>query len=131
MNQLQEQQQPQQQIKTQIFAAQQTISGPVPSPEVLGAYEQMSPGAAKIILDMALKDQEVEHELRRALQATIERDNLAERAAEKRGQWLAFTLVCLSIGASVVLTYMGNKIAGWVLAGAPLATIATKIITRK
>lgn len=136
MNQLQEHQeqqqhQPQPQIQTRLIAAQQTISGPLPAPEILRAYEDMTPGAAQIILDMALKDQEVDHELRRAMQATIDRDNLAERAAEKRGQWLAFFLLCAAIFSACLLALMGREIVGAVLAGAPVASVIAKIITRK
>lgn len=107
------------------------ISGPLPPPELLQRYERLTPGAVEVILDMAQEEQRSRLKLNEATHATIDRDNKDERAAEKRGQWMAFTLVLVAIMAALLMSYWGNHVAGAILAGAPLASVLAKIITRK
>ncbi len=61
--------------------------GPLPPPEVLDAYERISPGAPKVILEMAVNQQQ--HRLR------LESADLGHRIfMERAGLFGGFVLVC-------------------------------------
>lgn len=73
----------------------------VPSPQVVEAYERHYPGAAKILLDMAIGEQRETFVLenRKANQQTL-------------GMWFGFILSIILVLAFVFLMYTGHWVAG-------------------
>jgi uncharacterized membrane protein len=97
-------------------------SGPLPPPAALREFEQILPGAAKAILDMAQAEQEHRHQ----------QDDTATAAARSevsRGQWLGFTITIASI---VGAGYLGAVGAPWpaivALVGVPLMAAIRAVI---
>ncbi len=105
--------------------------GPLPSPEIVRAYEDICPGAAKRILTYAEKEQQHRHDMEKiALEANIE-DMRANRKAEGRGQWLAFVVSIIAILTGGVIALCGYPFEGTILSGATLVGIVATFITRK
>lgn len=50
-------------VATRVVATAEMFSGPMPHPQHLKAYEDISPGAAKSILDMAISEQNHRHKM--------------------------------------------------------------------
>jgi len=96
-------------LSAQIAATQQT-SGPIPHPEILRQYEQLSPGLTSRIVKMA--EDEAAH--RRAMEAEAiaiqGRDQIHYRILEALGQIFGLTIGISAIGGSV---YMGVHGAEW------------------
>jgi uncharacterized membrane protein len=84
---------------------------PLPSPDALEAYEQILPGTANRLLQMAEKQQEHEHKLdvedQRILGRTVDFDYKGFRA----GQWMGFALACTTVGFAFALAWKGNNVA--------------------
>lgn len=116
-----------------ILAAAQHIevsSSSLPSPQELHEYERIHPGAAKIIFEMAEREQAERHRAQNFALETLRLDNLAERAAEKRGQWMAVLFLWGNLLAAVLLAFYGFTIPASILAGASAANVLNTIITR-
>ncbi len=95
---------------------QEGWEGPMPPPAVLRGYEQVVPGAAARILEMAEK----------ALTGHVDRDNrLAEAEVDiaKTGQTMAFLLTLIALIASIVFFAKGNEVAGGFLIGLPVVLL--------
>lgn len=89
--------------------------GPVPPPALIGAYEQVHPGAAKVIF--AAWEKQAEH--RQALERQVIQ---ADIRAEWRGMHLAFALAAISVVAGAVLVALDKNAAG-------IAAILTALAT--
>lgn len=105
--------------------------GPLPSPEVIRAYEDICPGAGKRILAYAEKEQQHRHDMEKtALEANIG-DMRANRKADGRGQWMAFIVSIVAILTGGVIAICGYPFEGTILSGATLIGIVATFITRK
>jgi uncharacterized membrane protein len=96
-----------------IEAQVSRFSSPLPPPEILKAYDLVSPGLAQAIVDHAMR----QGNHRMALEKTvIEGDN--RRAS--RGQILGFILglLCIASGTTMVLTGHDTAGAGVIVTGA-------------
>jgi uncharacterized membrane protein len=74
----------------------------LPSPGILESYEELVPGASKIILEMAKKEQEHRHKL--------DQENIKAIASiAKRGQMfgLAFAIILVYICAMLIMNGVG------------------------
>lgn len=96
----------------QIVLSQQSYSGPLPHPDLLQRYENVSAGLATRIVQMA----ELEGLHRRALDkqrldADVEYMRSQVREV-RRGQFLAFGVAMAFIGGSVYVTVHGFQWAG-------------------
>lgn len=89
-------------------------SGPFPHPEHLERFAKLYPKAPQIIFDNF--DKQSEH--RRRVETTYMQGS--ERRAN-RGQWLAYSLVVLAIGAGVVAIALGQGAAGATIVTAAFA----------
>lgn len=109
---------------TSLTARIASYSGPIPPPQALAFYEQVSPGAASRILKMAEEQQA--HRIRLesiAVPETFE--------ANKRGQQFALIIVVVAIVATVVLGFLGMQ---WAAVGMTLVIgsgVAATFITGK
>jgi uncharacterized membrane protein len=95
---------------------QQSFSGPLPHPDILNKYEQISAGAADRIIKMA-EDQSAH---RRKLESKMI-DSDTDRA--KWGQILGFLISVFGLTISGLIAIFGNAIAGSVIGVGTLASL--------
>lgn len=95
-----------------LMASSQRISGPLPSPEVLKAYQDLSPDIGQWILDSATEERKHRH--------WKEKEPL--RIA-KRGQTIAASIAFLVIGIGGFLLYEGRSTEGFVTMLVPLSVL--------
>ena len=94
-------------------AESKVYQGPLPAPEDLTAYEDILPGAAREIIDMAKTQQE--HRIdceRKIIEYDIRTGN--------RGQWMGFVLGILCIAGSLFAAYIGYAKLSYLLAAPAL-----------
>lgn len=91
--------------------------GPLPPPHILRGYEEVVPGAAERILAMAEKQSH--HRL--SLEALVTTANVK---AQVRGQWMAFVLATLVVGAGGALLWLDRSLAGFVAILSAVAGLA-------
>lgn len=91
-------------------------SGPLPVASELAEYEQISPGAADKIINMALKEQSHRHGMEQ-----ISIDHYVKQSTT--GQWLGFGIAMSSIIAAGLMGYIGQTALAIVLVGGSLATL--------
>jgi len=102
--------------------AQQIFSGPVPPPGLMAEYKTVDPNLPDRILTMVEEEQKHAHKMERAaLTGTI--------ANETRGQFFAFIVSILIIAGAVYLIDSDKPIAGTILAGSTLISLAYLFIT--
>lgn len=93
------------------------FAGPLPSPNLLDAYDAISPGFAERIVLMAENEQEHRHKTENtALTGSVN--------AEKRGQWFAFVISLIVFCGSIFLISQDHEISGTILAGGSLTGLA-------
>lgn len=102
--------------------SEETFSGPIPPPSMLGAYDNVHAGLANRIVSMAESQQLHRQSLeKQSVEAAIK--------TESRGQHYALALSVLIIIGSLFLIASGKEISGTVLAGATLTGLAYIFIT--
>lgn len=102
--------------------AQQIFSGPVPPPRLMAEYKTVDPDLPNRILTMTEEEQKHAHEMElAALTSTV--------ANERRGQIFAFVVSLIIIIGSVYLIDSDKQIAGTILAGSTLISLAYLFIT--
>lgn len=115
-----------------LEARQEMFQGPIPHPELLGAYDALVPGAADRLIRMA--EEEAEHRRRlesEALQSDIADRNEA-RAEARRGQGFGFLLGMAAILGGTATAIMGAPWPGGLLgAGGLAALVAVFVIGRR
>jgi uncharacterized membrane protein len=89
-------------------------SSQFPHPEHLERYVNLYPDAAKLIFDNF--DKQSEH--RRDMERLFVKGN---ESRANRGQWLAFSIVIVTIGVGLVSVLNGNATAGGIIIGAAFA----------
>jgi uncharacterized membrane protein len=109
-----------------------TRLGSFPSAEVLRAYNEAVPGSAERIIGRI--EAEAEHRHRqeeRALTAQIE-DARAQRAAERRGQYLGFSIGVFAISCGTYAGVHNAQISGsFIGAGGVIGLVLAFIAGRK
>lgn len=81
------------------------FSGPIPPPMFLEQYEKLVSGSAKRFLD----EPHCEAEHRRTLEKLMVTEQIK---LSKRGQWMAFSLASICIGAAFTAIFFGYDLAG-------------------
>jgi uncharacterized membrane protein len=89
-----------------VIVTGEMYSGPLPHPEILRKFEEISPGAAKMILQKF--EQQSDH--RRDLESRVVRGQI--RQADT-GQWMAFGLLGTIILGGLFLAYTGRDMVGF------------------
>lgn len=95
--------------------------GPLPPSEELKKYDEIVPGAAKTIIDMAVKEQS-------------HRINLVEYGATNEikqanlGKWLAFIVSTFAIGGSIFLAMEGHSVIAGLLVAPAVFSLAGRLI---
>lgn len=98
--------------------------GPLPPPEMMLRYEEIAPGAARIILEMA----QSQSNHRQGLEDQVVKGNLA---SERRGQWQAFVVSLAVIGLGGYMVRCGQTLFGLWLAVGTVASLAGVFIYGK
>jgi len=104
-----------QQAKTtrRLFMQLQSYAGPIPPPDLLGHYEQVSPGSANRILTQF--EEQGRH--RRRIESRVIWNNVVSSIL---GQITGFVLLASAIGGGVFLLYNDKPVTG-------LGTIVTAV----
>lgn len=115
-----------------VVHSKQTVaySGPLPPATEFAHYEDVYPGAAKIILNMAVDEQTHRHALEQATTQSMISDSVLERREIKRSQWMAFVVVVLMVGTGGFLVYSGHPKAGSLITGATLVGVISAFLVR-
>lgn len=101
------------------------FSGPLPLPQLLVGYEEVSPGAAAIILEDFQKQGAHRREMEsRTVEAGIQ-NNVANHAKTRRGQTFAFIITILGLGAAVLVTLLNHETVGGILVGSTMVGLAS------
>ena len=93
-----------------------SFSGPLPHPEILRQFEQVSPGAAERNIKMA-EDQSIH--LRELEKQVISSDI----SRSKWGQILGFIISICGLSASAFIAIFGNPIAGTIIGVGTIASL--------
>jgi uncharacterized membrane protein len=104
-------------VSRKIEKIEQHFSGPLPPPEILASYEQIVPGSAEQIINVAIK----QSDHRMNLETTVVEGD-SNRAY--LGVIFAFIISLAVLGVSYVLVTAGQVVAGTILGVIDLATLA-------
>ncbi|MEO5366478.1 MAG: DUF2335 domain-containing protein [Magnetococcus sp. WYHC-3] len=96
---------------------QRIFSGPLPPPAILKQYDELFPGAADQIFQMALDDAEHVHKMEE-----IQVNSIVH--GHKAGQGIAFILSVMALGVVAYLGYLGLESAAATVGGATLVGLA-------
>ncbi|MEX2121855.1 MAG: DUF2335 domain-containing protein [Pirellulales bacterium] len=111
--------------ETRIQQIRTSFAGPLPPPEVLGQYDQVSPGAAGRIIAMAEGQATHRQALEaRAVEAQVE-EQKAQRTETKRGQLCGLAIGVAAIVGGTVAASLGAEVAGSVIGGSGLTGLVS------
>lgn len=98
-------------LRITAIKAVSSFQGPIPPPEMLARYEEISPGTAKLLLDMAVKEQDHRIDWDKEILSI-------SRETARRGQWLGFFMWIAGILTAGFLAFNGAMTVGGVVAAA-------------
>jgi uncharacterized membrane protein len=96
------------QLVQRVVSIVQSHSGPLPPPQMLGGYEEILPGAAATIFNMAVREQSHRHH-----------KELAEIALPYVGMVCGFLVLICCIGGCIYLSMHGHENGGAALVAVP------------
>ncbi|WP_160993144.1 DUF2335 domain-containing protein [Ligilactobacillus salivarius] len=96
-------------------------SGPIPHPDILKKYDELDPGAAKLIIENGVK--ESEHRRKLEVQAM----NYTAKDSKRR-EWMGFFLGIIIILVGALLIYLGHTITGTVLSGISAVSLVSLFV---
>lgn len=110
----------------ELLCVAREFSGPLPPPEMLERYAQISPEILDVLVEMAQKEQTLRE---KALDATIA-ENRREQGLTAKGLYLATAIIVLGIAAGCYCAFCGREWAavaafgvagavGWMKTGSP------------
>jgi uncharacterized membrane protein len=91
------------------------FSGPLPPPEVLAEYNKVFPDCAKMIVEMAQREQQHRH-------AIEDRESQAAHTLARRGQLIGGVLAVVAVVGAIYLLAHDKSITGLSVMGAVVAT---------
>ena len=103
--------------RKELLCVAREFSGPLPPPEMLERYAQISPDILDVLVEMAQKEQTLRE---KALDATIA-ENRREQGLTAKGLYLATTIIVLGIAAGCYCAFCGREwaaVAAFGVAGA-------------
>ncbi|MFC1613490.1 DUF2335 domain-containing protein [Patescibacteria group bacterium] len=102
--------------KPAIVSQSVHFSGPLPHPDILRKFDEVYPGAAKIIIDMA-KEQSGHRQI-------LEKDVINSDIKNSRlGLWFGFIIAITGLILGVVLIYFGNIGSGLFISGGTIVSL--------
>ena len=111
----------QRQNKQQVIQVTEQFSGPIPPPDALERYNQITPGAAERILAMAERETSHRHDTEQLIISN-------EYKEAKRGQIFALTTCSLAILTGGYLAISGMQWAGMVIGSSVVVALASTFI---
>ena len=111
------------QIVAQMTALvkEESFSGPIPHPRHLAEYEQIVPGSASMLINMAKSDLDHSHKLQeRALDADI--------SDMQQGRWLGFAALVILMTGAIVCGLMDKDMIALALLGATVVGTIGQLI---
>ena len=108
----------------QQITIQESYTGAIPHPEHLKAFDQIVPGAAKMIFD----EFQNQSSHRRGLESRVIESQLGQSA---KGQWIGAVLAILFVGVGTFLSLKGCETAGSVLMGSTLVGVVAVFVVGK
>lgn len=123
--------QPAAQTESRQLQVTREYQGPIPSPDALMQYEQITPGLADRIMSMAERESAHRHNQEQALLAVNSKIELANAREVLLGQIFGFSIGVIAICAGVYLATSGNEIAGGLIgSGAILGLVSVFVLGR-
>ncbi len=116
--------------KTQVIQQQSTqlFAGPIPPPEILAKYDQLTPGLADRIVSMAER-QSMHRQSLESANVAAEIAHIERRDSEaKRGQIFAFIIAITAIILGAVVVALNHPVTGGLLSALGLGGIVTAFI---
>lgn len=110
-------------LVAQMIIQQAGYSGPIPPPSALAAYEEVLPGSAERILNMAEREQQHRHDI-------IERTVRLEGRLGPMGMIFAFIIAITFFVVAAWLIDDGHGTEGTILATVDLLALVTVFVTR-
>lgn len=121
--------------------ASREFSGPIPPPELLHKYDEVVPGAANRILEMAEREaahrQQVELAVAQANITTqaevvaINKQKVANSfASDRLGQWLGGVISFTALCGAIYLATAGHATTAAVVGALPLASVVRALTLR-
>lgn len=106
----------------------QEFSGPVPNPEILARYNELVPGSAERILQMAEREQHRRHDTE---QSHIDLNRHFLNSSIAQSKWglvasITFAFTCL--GAASWLIMLGHEVGGGIIFGASMVAIVLGLL---
>ncbi|NES96942.1 MAG: DUF2335 domain-containing protein [Desertifilum sp. SIO1I2] len=114
-------QQPRSPREGKLYGITRAFSGPLPSPEILKAYDLVEPGLARKIVDLAEKQAEHRMSLEKAVV-------LGDGRRSWAGLILGFIISCLFLVSSAYIIIQGHDLAGGLLAGGGLVSLVSVFV---
>lgn len=103
-------------------------AGPLPSPNALGAYDDLHPGTSAQLINQYVKRDNHEMEMERQLaDHTMEMERqqqVADRKAESQGRWMTFVLVLAALLTAAVVESLAAGLVTFPVAGLPIVYVA-------
>jgi uncharacterized membrane protein len=103
-----------------VAAQASSYTGPIPPPEMLAAYERVTPGLGTKLVEAFLSEGDHRRELERRSQQLDEQITIDEAQATRLGMCLAFGVVVIFAGVAVFAFSLGHPWAGASILGATL-----------
>ena len=106
-------------------------SGPLPPPSILSGYEDLYPGAAKLVIHRMIDEGDTRRKIERTKVAATVRDMRMSRAERRLGQHYAFIIgmFVVAVGGACILANHG--IAGGTLSVGGVVSLVTVFVTGK
>lgn len=103
-------------------------SGPIPLPAHLEKYEELVPGSANRLIQMAEKSLNAEIDIKTRESKTIEYVSKHSIIIEYLGQLMAFIIAMSGIGIGFYLILNNKPVVGTILGGVPLIWLVAQFI---
>lgn len=104
-----------------MLVHKQSFSGPLPPPNVLKQYDEISPGAAERIIKMA--EEQFTH------RTTLEKEVItSDIKRSKWGQIFGFFIAIAGLTVALVSTISGYETAGSVIGGTTLVSLVSVFV---
>jgi uncharacterized membrane protein len=107
------------------------LSGPIPSPAVLGQYERLVPGTAERLIKMAEKEQNHRHEMDMKVASAQINDLRRNRLENNLGQVFGLVIGLTAIMAGSFTAIKGSQLAGGLIGTAGVAGLVSAFVLGK
>ena len=108
----------------QTSIQKESFSGPLPHPRILKGYDDINKGFAERVLKMAEDEQRHRHHYDEEILKST-------KSADKRGQWMGFSIAIVFGVAATWLGLTGNQVVASILGGLDIVSLVTVYVTNQ